>query len=175
MDIRKGRLKPISGQLTATLIAPAYFNLPINGSDEYMRETTRIDLRYEKHELSEHLPRIESLRGRIIATTLFTKSFYHDLPTQQKHFSDDIIVTFFHSVASLQWTSEKPNCFLVTLLLPIKCSDQLIIPTFHSCLMSRVYALEVRLKLHGAPSLKLIAPMQIQFKEDEPVLPSYTG
>lgn len=177
----KGRSNSTSGRLIATLVAPKYFYLPLRGTDGWVHQTIRLSLRYEKEGGHESLPRIYSLGGRIIATTFFTDSFHRDIPAKRKdifgkgiNFSDSVLTTFSYSIASLQWTSEQSDCYSATLLVPIKSSHPLIIPTFHSCLISRIYTLDLQLKLHGARSIKFTAPMPILFREDQPVLPSYS-
>lgn len=181
IDFPKARSKSTSGRLLATLIAPEYFYLPLRGTDGLMHQTIRLCLRYEKNGGNGDMPRIYSLGGRITATTFFTESCHHDIPTKRKdifgnriNFSDSILTTFSYSIASLQWTSEQSDCYSATLLVPIKGSHPLIIPTFHSCLISRIYTLDLLVKLHGARSIKLTAPMPILFREDQPVLPSYS-
>lgn len=181
IDFPKGHSKSTSGRLVATLIAPEYFYLPLRGTDGLMHQTIRLSLRFEKNGAHGGMPRIYSLGGRITATTFFTESCHHDIPTKRKdifgkgiNFSDSILTTFSYSIALLQWTSEQSDCYSATLLVPIKGSHPLIIPTFHSCLISRIYTLDLQLKLHGARSIKLTAPMPILFREDQSILPSYS-
>lgn len=181
IDLQDRRSKLALGRLVATIISPDIFYLPSRELDGSMRQTIRLSLRFERKGSHEELPRVQSLRGSVIATTFFTNTFHCDIPAKKKdifgkgiNFSDSVLTEIAHSVTSLRWTAEPSNCFSSTLLVPVKISHQYIIPTFHSCRISRIYTLELRLKVHGAPSLEIVTPMQIASGEDQPVLPPYS-
>ncbi|KAJ5822988.1 hypothetical protein N7447_005328 [Penicillium robsamsonii] len=181
IDIRNRGSNLTLGRLVATIIAPELFYLPSHETNGSMRQTVRISLRYDKIGRHEDLPRVHSLRGRLIATTFFTNTFHCDIPAKKKdifgqatNFSDSILTRFSHPITSLKWTSEQSAYSSSTLLVPVNISHQYIIPTFHSCHISRVYTLELRLKVHGAPSVEIAAPIHILPCENQPILPPYS-
>lgn len=182
IDILSRGSKSTLGRLAATILAPDLFYLPSREIDGFMRQSIRLSLRFEKIGRHEELPRVFFLRGRVVATTFFTTTFHGGIPAKKKdifgkgtNFSDSILTTFSQSITSLQWTPEQLGCFSSTLLVPVKISHQYIVPTFHSCHISRIYTLELRLKVRGAPSMEIATPMQILSAcENQPILPPYS-
>lgn len=72
-------------------------------------------------------------------------------------------------------TADNANSFTSTLLVPVKLSHQFIIPTFHSCRVSRTYTLVLRLKVQGAATIEIVAPMVIAPSEETLRPPPYSS
>jgi hypothetical protein len=62
--------------------------------------------------------------------------------------------------------NQSPTRFTSTLLVPVKLAHQFIIPTFHSCRISRTYTLVLRLKVQGAATVEIATPMLMAPAED---------
>lgn len=190
IEIAQRGSKLILGRLTTTIIAPNHFDVPVRETDASVRQAIRLNLQFERtsndpDDPNPNLPQIQSLRGSVVATTFFTKTFHFDKPIKQTdrfgnklNFADKVLTEFTHSITSLQW-AEQPQpqslCFVSTLLVPVKLSHQFIIPTFHSCRISRTYTLVLRLKVVGASTIKIAAPMQIAPSDELVNPPPYSA
>ncbi|KAL2845966.1 hypothetical protein BJX68DRAFT_241287 [Aspergillus pseudodeflectus] len=67
--------------------------------------------------------------------------------------------------------------YVATVLVPVTLTkDKSFVPTFHSCLISRIYSLSFQLDVKGAStSFKLRVPMTIVAERDPAALPSYNA
>ncbi|KAL2803180.1 hypothetical protein BJX63DRAFT_412837 [Aspergillus granulosus] len=67
--------------------------------------------------------------------------------------------------------------YIATLLVPVTLTKDLsFVPTFHSCLISRIYSLNFQLEVKGASrGFRLKAPMKIAAERDPGALPSYNA
>jgi hypothetical protein len=67
--------------------------------------------------------------------------------------------------------------YIATLLVPVTLTkDKSFVPTFHACLISRIYSLSFQLEVKGASNaFRLRAPMQIAAERDPGALPSYNA
>lgn len=225
----KSKSKTKIGQLTTTIIAPPYFDIPVRETDASVRQAIRLNLHFERESnpnpnqddqntspsaastdstLPTTLPQIQSLRGSVVANTFFTKKPNTNLPRKKRdrlgtklNYAEKVLTEFTHSITSLQWAvagggggggenqtntninngsspslSASPSqsmpeiesaspvqipsqSFTSTLLVPVKLAHQFIIPTFHSCRISRTYTLVLRLKVQGAATVEIAAPM----------------
>ncbi|KAJ5980343.1 hypothetical protein N7481_007641 [Penicillium waksmanii] len=216
----KSKTKTKIGQLTTTIIAPPYFDIPVRETDASVRQAIRLNLHFERERgpnpnqdddqntststtgtatdsnlTTTSLPQIQSLRGSVVANTFFTKKPNTSLPRKKRdrlgtklNYAEKVLTEFTHSITSLQWAGENhtnngpsPNSsqstqiesefasaspvqthtqsFVSTLLVPVKLAHQFIIPTFHSCRISRTYTLVLRLKVQGAATVEIAAPM----------------
>ncbi|KAL2826767.1 hypothetical protein BJY01DRAFT_241286 [Aspergillus pseudoustus] len=74
-------------------------------------------------------------------------------------------------------SGETEISYIATLLVPVTLTkDKSFVPTFHSCLISRIYSLSFQLEVKGASSsFRLKAPMQIAAERDPSALPSYNA
>ncbi|CAI7564798.1 unnamed protein product [Penicillium pancosmium] len=222
----KSKSKTKIGQLTTTIIAPPYFDIPVRETDASVRQAIRLNLHFEREpnsnqdhdddqntstrttgtdsnlDLPTTLPQIQSLRGSVVANTFFTKKPNTSLPRKKRdrlgtklNYAEKVLTEFTHSITSLQWavadaggrnptnngsspsldqstqiesefasaspvqTHTQMQSFTSTLLVPVKLAHQFIIPTFHSCRISRTYTLVLRLKVEGAGTIEIAAPM----------------
>ncbi|KAL3491292.1 hypothetical protein BJX62DRAFT_205546 [Aspergillus germanicus] len=67
--------------------------------------------------------------------------------------------------------------YIATLLVPVTLTkDKSFVPTFHACLISRIYSLSFQLEVKGASTgFRLRAPMKIAAERDPGALPSYNA
>ncbi|KAJ0413578.1 hypothetical protein BJY00DRAFT_296641 [Aspergillus carlsbadensis] len=67
--------------------------------------------------------------------------------------------------------------YIATLLVPVTLTkDKSFVPTFHTCLISRIYSLSFQLDVKGASTgFRLRAPMTIAAERDPAALPSYNA
>jgi hypothetical protein len=72
---------------------------------------------------------------------------------------------------------ENGASYIATLLVPVTLTkDKSFVPTFHACLISRIYSLSFQLEVKGASNgFRLRAPMQIAAERDPGALPSYNA
>ncbi|RAQ52035.1 hypothetical protein AFGD_006350 [Aspergillus flavus] len=174
------RTKEEYGQLTVTLEPPKSFRLPLRDPHSLISSTVNLFLYYKVTGEQSDLPQLQSFRGKLVATTFYTASYYEDVPSKQKDFfgrpknySETHFPPFSYSIASLDWVPAEENCYVATLLVPITLPRLNFIPSFHTCLTSRVYALDLRLVVPGASPFYLRAPVHIYAQRDPSALPSY--
>ncbi|KAJ5114778.1 hypothetical protein NUU61_000537 [Penicillium alfredii] len=163
------------GTLTVTLEPPKSFYLPLRDPHSFIGNAVRLFLRYTPTEPTEELlqlPRMRSLKGNITATTFYTTSSHHDIPAKKK----DIFgkAKNYAEMKFPPWAADPvAGDYAATLLVPVNLPRQNFVPTFHSCLISRVYALSLQLGVHGASGISLRVPVQVSTHRDSLVLPSY--
>lgn len=195
------------GRLTLSIITPPRFDMPIRQAvclnlhyerepskqSQYRTEnanqdennTENLNPQSDVESQSPNLPQIQSLRGSVVATTFFTKTYHASIPQKQKdrfgtklNYADKILTEFTHAITetTLAWAPDPDqpcHSFVSRLLVPVKLSHHLIISTFHSCRMSRVYTLELRVKIQGAETVELVAPIIIAPAEEIVSPPPY--
>ncbi|KAE8149855.1 hypothetical protein BDV25DRAFT_155472 [Aspergillus avenaceus] len=174
------RSKAPMGQLTVILDPPKSFCLPLRDPHSLVSSTVNMALRYETSEAHPELPQLQSFRGQLVATTFYTVTHHDDLPTKKKDFfnrpknySDTQFPPFSYSMASLDWVQVSHTMYETALLVPLTLPRLNFIPTFHTCLVSRIYALELRITVPGAAPFTLKAPVHIYAERDPSALPSY--
>ncbi|KAE8378069.1 hypothetical protein BDV26DRAFT_262214 [Aspergillus bertholletiae] len=174
------RSKEEYGQLTVALEPPKGFRLPLRDPHSLISNTVNLFLHYRVTGGQSDLPQLQSFRGQIIATTFYTASHYEDVPTKKKDFfgrpknyCETPFPPFAYSIASLDWAALDDNCYVATLLVPVTLPRLNFIPSFHTCLTSRVYSLDLRLVVPGAAPFHLKAPVHIYAERDPSALPSY--
>jgi hypothetical protein len=173
-----------------TLEQPDCFWLPLRDPISFISKAVRLLLVYSpvNQGSSSTLPPpdLKSLRAQIIVTTLYTTTFNDTHPPSKKkdffgrplNFSDVELPLSIPSFPRLQWVPDDTGgSYTATVLVPVTLpKDKSFIPTFHSCLISRVYNLSFQLSVPGAASaFRLRAPMQIGAERDPSALPSYNA
>ncbi|KAL4870248.1 hypothetical protein BDV12DRAFT_166454 [Aspergillus spectabilis] len=176
------------GRLIVTLEQPECFYHPLRDSISLISKAIRIFLVYHKFnpQSARMPPQLKSLKAQIIATTIYTTNLNEPHPLTKKrdffkspiNYRDAELPLSVPSVPQLSWKYDQTyKAYTATLLVPVTLpKDKSFIPTFHSCLISRVYSLDFQLSVQNASSLmKLRAPMQIAAERDPSALPSYNA
>ncbi len=154
---------PVLGNLSSRIKISTYFaSMP--RSSLPTRASTLIDMSQGHH---SHMAQLSS---RCVASAQWER---HDPGSRTSYASTVTDSTRRGSEASLAPVPEPSAAYhpgrpfyTTTLLVPITLpANKNFVPTFHSCLVSRLYALDFNLSLHGAgitaPSLSLRVPVQI--------------
>ncbi|KAL5338122.1 hypothetical protein BJX70DRAFT_388833 [Aspergillus crustosus] len=149
------------GRLVVTLEQPSCL----------ISKAVRIFFVYHKANVQSARPpsELRSLKAQIIATTIYTTDLNEPHPIARKR-------DFFKKPINFR-DAETYSAYTATLLVPVTLpKDKSFIPTFHSCLMSRVYSLDFQISVqHSSSVVKLRVPMQIAAERDPSALPSYNA
>ncbi|OQE22308.1 hypothetical protein PENSTE_c010G08982 [Penicillium steckii] len=158
-----------------------------NHTENINSESTSSSQSQSQSQSQPTLPQIQSLRGSVSATTFFTKTYHTTSPPKKQkdrfgtklNYAEKVLTEFTHAITetTLAWAQDHPehgpDIFVSRLLVPVKLSHHLIISTFHSCRMSRVYTLELRVKIQGAETVELCLPIIIAPAEEIDSPPPY--
>ncbi|KAL4886286.1 hypothetical protein BJY04DRAFT_213817 [Aspergillus karnatakaensis] len=180
--------KTTLGRINVTLEQPGCFYHPLRDPIRLISKAVRIFLVYHQSnpESTKPPPELKSLKAQIIATTMYTTNLRETHPLAKKrdlfkrpiNYRDAELPLSIPSIPQLSWKYDQSyKAYTATLLVPVTLpKDKSFIPTFHSCLISRVYSLDFQLSVQGASStVKLRAPMQIAAERDPSALPSYNA
>ncbi|KAL4927776.1 uncharacterized protein BDV17DRAFT_117420 [Aspergillus undulatus] len=173
-----------AGSLAMTLEQPERFWHPLRDPISLISKAIRIVLVYTGAGATP--PELKSLRAQIIVTTIYTTSLdseTHPPPKKRDFFNrpvnfrDAELALSIPSIPRVRWTLDETGSYTATLLVPVTLpKDKSFVPTFHSCLISRVYSLAFQISVKGAAEpWKLRAPMQIAAERDPSLLPSYNA
>ncbi|KAL4788490.1 hypothetical protein BJX76DRAFT_315826 [Aspergillus varians] len=185
--IYNSNAKSSIGRVAMTLEQPGCFYHPLRDSIRLISKAVRLFLVYSPSDptTSPPSPGLKSLRAQIIATTIYTTSLDDTHPPPRRrdffkrpiNFRDAELPLSIPSIPQLRWTQNETGSYTASLLVPVTLpKDKSFIPTFHSCLISRVYSLSLQLSVQGASSpFRLRAPMQIAAERDPSALPSYNA
>ncbi|OJJ53918.1 hypothetical protein ASPSYDRAFT_50689 [Aspergillus sydowii CBS 593.65] len=178
--------KRLIGHLAMTLEQPECFYHPLRDPIRLISKAIRIFLVYQPSKPADSKPpELKYLRAQIIATTIYTTNINDTHPPSKKkdflgrpiNFRDAELPLSIPSLPRLRWTLDGTGGYTATLLVPVTLpKDKSFIPTFHSCLISRVYSLAFQLSAQGTSSpFRLRAAMQIAAERDPSALPSYNA
>ncbi|KAL4991668.1 hypothetical protein BDW68DRAFT_184816 [Aspergillus falconensis] len=179
----------VIGRLAITLEQPECFYHPLRDSTSLISKAVRLFLVYSPSGSDSNIPprQLKSLRAQITATTIYTTKLdstahpirrRRDFFNRPANFRDaELPLSSIPSSPQLRWTMDQAGSYTGTLLVPVTLpKDKSFIPTFHSCLISRVYSLGFQLSVQGAlEPFRLRAPIQIAAERDPTVLPSYNA
>ncbi|KAL4815315.1 hypothetical protein BDW67DRAFT_191573 [Aspergillus spinulosporus] len=179
----------VTGRLAITLEQPECFYHPLRDPISLISKAVRLFLVYSPSSDDSTIPppQLKSLRAHITATTLYTTnldSTAHPIPRKRDFFNRptnfrdaELPLSSIPSSPQLRWAKAQTGNYTGTLLVPVTLpKDKSFIPTFHSCLITRVYSLGFQLSVQGASEpFRLKAPMQIAAERDPAVLPSYNA
>ncbi|KAL4903453.1 hypothetical protein BDW74DRAFT_40560 [Aspergillus multicolor] len=179
---------PVIGRLAMTLEQPGCFYHPLRDPIRLISKAIRIFLVYtpSTSDPTALPPELKSLKTQITATTVYTTKLDnapHPLPKKRdflnrpSNFRDAELPLSIPSTPRLGWLQGQTGAYTATLLVPVTLpKDKSFIPTFYSCLISRVYSLRFQLSVQGSPEpFRLKAPMQIAAERDPAALPSYNA
>ncbi|KAI9045147.1 uncharacterized protein KD926_009561 [Aspergillus affinis] len=186
--IYANRLKKTAlGQLSAAIEdTPIRIWLPLRDPHILISQTVRITLLYHPEEHSKSLspPQLDSVESQIIARTFHTTSTDGSYrPFEEKKclgqptkFHDKRFPPLLRPIFSVNWLQDETGgSFTTSLQVPVTLPRENFIPSFHTCLVSRLYNLEYRLNIRKGGSITLVAPLVISAKRDPAALPSYNA
>ena len=173
---------------------------PNSSGDERVTTLATIMLRFDPTSASSQLPRLSSLTTKLKAWTHYASSSRRSYPTKAQTMVDmtqgvhtDTIPLSSRNIETVEWTKHtvpsyrrtstnwipSPSSsynssgpfYTCSILVPIDLpTNKSFVPSFHSCLISRTYTLDVSLSIHGPgpsnPSISLKLPVQISCAEN---------
>ncbi|KAJ5342056.1 hypothetical protein N7541_011180 [Penicillium brevicompactum] len=178
--ILPGRAKSTLGTLSMAIEEPTSFRLPLHDPTSLISSSIRINVVYTA-ESELIFPQFRSVGGHLTSTTVFTNTCHTDFPEKKKNslgralnYHVEQFPPFTNSFSSLDWRQEsESNRYSATLLVPITLPRQNLIPTFHTCLISRIYHLHIKVVVKDGAPFEFKIPAHIFAREDPSHLPSY--
>ncbi|KAL9069217.1 MAG: hypothetical protein Q9157_006235 [Trypethelium eluteriae] len=182
-----------------------------NGSgDNRVTTLATIMLRFDPASEASQLPRLSTLTTKLKAWTHFASSVRRSYPTKANTMMDmtqgvhgDSTLLSSRNIETVEWTKHtapstrrtstnwipEPSSayssgpfYTCSILVPIDLpTHKSFVPTFYSCLISRIYALDFSLSLHtpglSSPSVSIKLPIQISCagSPDTPASPLSMG
>jgi hypothetical protein len=175
-----GRSKSKLGTLSMAIEEPPVFCIPLRDSASLV-SSVRISVIYTPN-ADPTFPRFRSVGGHLSSTTFFTTDRHSDFPEKEKgllgtalNFDTVQFLPFSRSFASLDWDNDGRDRYTATLLVPITLPRQNFIPTFHTCLISRVYTLLLKVAVKDGAPFEFELPAHVFAREDPSHLPSYVA
>ncbi|KAL3483958.1 hypothetical protein BJX62DRAFT_244389 [Aspergillus germanicus] len=191
---RQNRAESVLGQFSVSIDEPIRIWLPSRDPHLLISQTARLTLFYQPCNSGSNSaattlpPELQSFESQIVATTFFTGGTdatngvcYQPLAKreflgQPMNFYDKRFPPFLREIPrTLRWDYQaETGAYTASLQVPVTLPRENFIPTFHSCLISRVYALKCKVKLKGGSGvINLIVPLIISAKRNSAALPSY--
>ncbi|KAL5340229.1 hypothetical protein BJX70DRAFT_127961 [Aspergillus crustosus] len=178
------------GRLTVTLDDPDCLWLPTPDSGVRGTIDVTIKLQYIPINLRSthisHIPAISSLKGHLAVTTIFTTTITEESTApakrrsffrQPQNYHEKKLPLPIPSSVALSWTRDSEDSYTSTLSIPVSLPNENLVPTFHSCLISRIYNLGFQVCLSQTDTVpvkvKVSAPIKIAAKREQGALPSY--
>ncbi|KAI0411436.1 hypothetical protein F5X98DRAFT_54365 [Xylaria grammica] len=177
--VLQGSPKPILGTLSMTIEEPTTFCLPLR--DPVMIISSSVKIRVVYTTTGDPVfPQFKSVGGYLTSTTFFTATCHKDFPEKEKDFfgrpsNFDTVQfqPFSHSFTSLNWEPDGTDRYSATLPVPVLLPRENIIPTFHTCLLSRSYDLYLKVVVKDSAPFEFKVPAHVFAREDPLHLPSY--
>ncbi|KAF1347516.1 hypothetical protein BDV97DRAFT_201383 [Delphinella strobiligena] len=187
-SIKKGLFKGRLGSLVVEADQPKSFRLPSDYAESLSPVNTvaKIRLRFDPVDGNSSPPKLSSLSSRLKVSTWYSDSARPIVPNkkciqydvhQGLHTEmssklsrrDSALSNFSSSDKTIPAPSEQyagDGFYTAEILVPITLpSKKYFVPTFHSCLTSRTYALHLALSVQGgaitAPCVELKLPIQV--------------
>ncbi len=180
-DIKKGIFKGKLGRLTMSASQPKSLLLPPPQSATCATTTmATVNLRFDTSERNSQPPKLGSLSSKMKVATYFGSKPMKDFPTKSSALTDysrglyvDSVPLSSRCIESAQWekhisdTSTGKAFYTAKVLVPITLpKNKSFTPTFHSCLIARIYQLDLVLSVQAAgvmtqPTIQLKIPLQI--------------
>ncbi|KAL3462541.1 hypothetical protein BJX64DRAFT_258898 [Aspergillus heterothallicus] len=152
-------LKSLRGQITATTLYTTQINADTHPPQK-QRDFFGRPINFRDAEVPLELPSFPQLRWTRLEDNNAESSPSPNVVSQSRPAED-----------------AEGISYMATLLVPVTLTkDKSFVPTFHSCLISRIYSLSFQLDVKGvSTSFRLKAPMQIAAERDPGALPSYNA
>ncbi|RSL68081.1 hypothetical protein CEP53_002738 [Fusarium sp. AF-6] len=171
-NVRKNMFSAVQGRISAVAAEPSAIHLSREGH-EASPSTIPVSLTFEPSAADVIPPQFTSASIKIQAHTWFRDQPMTRLPNlggQTDNFAYPASVSLRKTKHSVEWTqnvdmeqSDKgsPIFHTATIQVPFKLptEDKMFIPTFHSCIIARVYT--ARLVLEGDTKVELTVPVQV--------------
>lgn len=182
--IKQGLRRNKQGQLTLSALQPRPLQLELssNNTTQSTGTVTTLDLRFVP-ETDEQPPQLNTLTSKIKALTFLSGEPLPDYPTNltipdglkfNKYTYQRTVPLLSLRVTSVRWQrhdchcsglklSPSPDVFYTTsIVIPTNLPDgKAFVPTFHSCFVSRVYALELSLSYFTLNRLEKTASLRV--------------
>ncbi|KAJ6071126.1 hypothetical protein N7499_009140 [Penicillium canescens] len=177
--VTKGLLRHTIGQLEVSSAQPPAIQLHSPQPHNDVSTTLKIDLRFQPTRTSQAPPSLLAAQFQLRAMTFFGLEPWRDSPDlsdistwgpRQAFWSEHVALTADRDI-NVDWKShsEKGHAvFTASIQVPVSLPCHRRYPTtFHSCLVSRVYAVKVNLfyraheKARGTSSISLSVPVEI--------------
>ena len=174
---------------------------PSSSGNDHVTTLATIMLRFDPAGGSSQLPRLSSLTTKLKSWTHYASSARRSYPTKAQTMIDmtqgvhvESMPLSSRNVETVEWTKHiassnrrtstnwTPNhssaynpsgpFYTCSILVPVELpTHKTLVPTFYSCLISRIYALDFSLSLHmpgpSSPSISLKIPIQISCAESQ--------
>ncbi|KAM5341178.1 hypothetical protein ACJ41O_015287 [Fusarium nematophilum] len=176
-NVRKNLFSSVQGRISAVAAQPAAVHLSREGHDAN-QSSIPVTLTFEPSSADVVPPQLNSAAIKVGAHTWFREAPMQVLPNlgnQMENFAYPESVSLPKTCKpTVEWTQhvdpsnqKSPIFHTATVEVPFKLpvADKMFVPTFHSCIISRVYSL--RLVLDGDVKLELTAPLQVVMDPSE--------
>ncbi|KAF2858081.1 hypothetical protein K470DRAFT_222032 [Piedraia hortae CBS 480.64] len=168
--LRRGVLKGKWGTLTMRGSQPPAICLRPSIDKRHSTVAT-VDLQFDPHDELVSPPRLGSLHTRLKTITFFSSTARGDFPTKRIKETQDL-TRGFHAesislshrwLAAVEWTRSEGRSYHARITVPVTLPvDKTFIPTFHSCLISRVYKLKLELGVQNMLGVNLTIKIPLQ-------------
>ncbi|KAE8155264.1 hypothetical protein BDV25DRAFT_167712 [Aspergillus avenaceus] len=175
-DIRVGLTRKKQGTLSITTSQPSPLQLhPPSEAPNPTTTTATINLRFDPIGNNEQPPKLSAVESKIRVSTFYATTPWPDFPSSSH--ADSLSRLYYTKVlplSSLCVTSTRwKRCvgegfYTASIVVPITLPEsKAFVPTFHSCLISRVYALDLCVFCQtpdvtlSSPCLSLRIPVQV--------------
>ena len=178
--ILPGRSKPVIGNLSMLIEEPTRFRLPLHDPISLVNSPIRIRVTYTAKG-DPIFPQFKSVGGYLTSTTVFTPTRHMDFPEKKKNplgsalnYDVEQFPPFSHSFSTLDWKRDaETDLYSATLLVPITLPRENLVPTFHTCLISRTYNLHIKVVVKDGVPFDFKIPAHVFARQDPSHLPSY--
>ncbi|EKG18419.1 Bul1 [Macrophomina phaseolina MS6] len=143
-----------------------------------------VNLRYNPEGEDCQPPRLKDIRTKLIGTTFYATTPRNTFPAKE-HLHEDLSAALYsRSIALSPWTiasgkwQKYPQpaggyVYAMQLAVPVSLPERAsVIPTFHTCFVSRTYRLQLSIAVTATNFVSLKIPIQIN--NEDPTLPSYS-
>ncbi|KAF4978327.1 hypothetical protein FZEAL_5267 [Fusarium zealandicum] len=168
-DVRKNMFSSVQGRISAVAAQPSAIRLGKEGHDA-SHTSIPISLTFEPTSADVVPPQFTSASLKIQGYTWFRDQPMQELPnlgTRAGSFAYPASVALPKVKPSVQWTQnvdmatdKAPIFHTATVEVPLRLpADKMFVPTFHACIVSRVYS--VRVSLEGDAKVDVTVPLQV--------------
>jgi len=183
-DLRRGWTRAKRGRLVVSTSQPRPI-VSNHGGEENVNSVATLDLRFEPVTEDEVPPQLGTVWTKVTASTFFSAQPWNDFPAGAKASSWaqlgrgmylETVPLSTRCVASASWTkhsrrdsfssssssasatsSTTGSYYTASVIIPITPpTSKTLVPTFHSCLLSRTYSLDLSISYHAPHTSRLL-------------------